>query len=192
MTNQVVARPWTVLASRMSFEDRWIRLRTDDVRTAAGQTIADFHVLEYPDWINVVPVLDDGRLLMVREYRHGVGQVVLGLVGGGVERADGPDGAEAAARRELLEETGYAAATMTRVLTTFANAASQTNRVTAFVAQGLERRGEPAFEPGEEIELVKMTGRELLAEIREGRSTLQAMHVAAIFAALDAGLIQAS
>jgi len=187
MTQRVVARPWTVLASKVSFADRWIKIRTDDVRNGRGEIIPDYHVLEYPDWINVLPVLDDGRLLLVCEYRHGVRQVVLGLIAGSV--AVGDSEAEAAARRELLEETGYGAKALIRLLTCFPNAASHSNQVSTFVAHGLHQVAEPGFEVGEEVELVVVEADELFTGIREGRIIMQAMHLAGLYAAAHAGLI---
>jgi len=192
MTPRVVARPWTILSSKVSFADRWLRVRTDQACNGRGQLIEDYHVLEYPDWINVLPVFEDGRLLLVREYRHGVGRVVLGLIAGGVATGDGApslEQAETAARRELLEETGYDAATLTQVLTCFPNAASHNNQVYTFVALGLHRLTDPRFEVGEEVELVTMDTDELFTGIREGAIIMQAMHLAGLYAAAHVGLV---
>lgn len=192
MSKHVIARPWTVISSKMSFADRWLRVRTDDVRNGRGEILHDYHVLEYPDWISIVAVQDDGRLLLAREYRHGVGQVVLGLISGVVEPTDeghASDGAEVAARRELLEETGHTAKTFSKVLSCYANPASHNNRVTTFVACGLEEVAEPSFDLGEEVELVAMDPDQLFRAIGDGTITMQAMHIAGLYAAAQAGLI---
>ncbi|MEI6440999.1 MAG: NUDIX hydrolase [Alphaproteobacteria bacterium] len=192
MAEGVVARPWTVLTSKITYADRWLRIRTDDVRTGRGDVIADFHILEYPDWINVIAVQDDGQLLLAREYRHGVGQVVLGLISGGVEIVDGDlglDGLEASARRELYEETGFVVETLTPVLTCYANSARHNNLVTTFIARGLEKVAEPNFEVGEEVELVAMDPNELFKALGEGSIIMQAVHLAGLYAAWHAKLI---
>ena len=63
---------WTVLHSKVAFADPWLRVRSDHVRTADGDVFGPFHVIEYPDWVTIVPLTRDGhRLLTVREYRHG-------------------------------------------------------------------------------------------------------------------------
>ncbi|ANL20187.1 NUDIX hydrolase domain-containing protein [Rhizobium sp. N113] len=183
-------KPWSVTASRITYEDRWIRVRSDDCVTADGIVIAPFHVLDYPDWINVIPVMPDGRVLLTREYRHGRGEIVLGLVAGGVEADDGKtgdgksgDAALAAAQRELREETGYEASTFVKLLTSYPNAASHSNTVTSWLALGLSRAGEPRFDPGEKVELLFTDLAAILGDLQSGAVIMQSMHVAALYAA---------
>jgi len=187
MDKRIVAKAWSVLASRVTYRDQWISVRTDDAVDGRGELVRNYHVLEYPDWVNVAPVLDDGRLLLAREYRHGVGAIVLGLIGGEVAEVDGAL-AEAAARRELLEETGYSAASLTPILTCYPNAATHTNRVLSFVAQGLESQRAPSFEIGEEVELAAAAPGDLLAAVQAGRIIMQAPHLAALYAGFYGGL----
>ncbi|WP_427144675.1 NUDIX hydrolase [Rhizobium pisi] len=178
-------KPWSVTASRITYEDRWIRLRSDDCLTADGTVVAPFHVLDYPDWINVVPLMPDGRVLLTREYRHGRNEIVLGLVGGGVEPSDieAGDAAMAAARRELREETGYEASTFVKLLASYPNASSHSNMVTSWPALGLSRAGEPCFDPGEKVELLFTDLAVILDDIKSGTVIMQSMHVAALYAA---------
>ncbi|ANL83260.1 NUDIX hydrolase [Rhizobium phaseoli] len=178
-------KPWSVTASRITYEDRWIRLRSDDCLTAAGTVVAPFHVLDYPDWINVIPLLPDGRVLLTREYRHGRGEIVLGLVAGGVEPSDmrAEDAAMAAARRELREETGYEASTLIKLLTSYPNAANHSNMVTSWLALGLNRAGEPSFDPGEKVDILFADLGAILAELQSGAVIMQSMHVAALYSA---------
>ncbi|MBB3352003.1 8-oxo-dGTP pyrophosphatase MutT (NUDIX family) [Rhizobium sp. BK049] len=178
-------KPWSVTASRITYEDRWIRLRSDDCVTAEGIVVAPFHVLDYPDWINVIPLMPDGRVLLTREYRHGRAEIVLGLVAGGVEPADieAGDAAMAAARRELREETGYDASTFVKLLTSYPNAANHSNIVTSWLAFGLNRSGEPRFDPGEKVDMLFADLGDILADLRSGAVIMQSMHVAALYAA---------
>jgi len=97
-------RPWTVTASRMTFADRWLRVRTDHCLTAEGVEVSPYHVIEAADWSCIVALTGDLRLVLIREYRHARGMVIDGLPGGVAEASDSD--AEAGARRELLEETG--------------------------------------------------------------------------------------
>ncbi|MGR9343038.1 NUDIX hydrolase [Rhizobium leguminosarum] len=192
MTDEL--KPWSVTASRITYEDRWIRVRSDDCVTADGTVIAPFHVLDYPDWINVIPVMPDGRVLLTREYRHGRGEIVLGLVAGGVERSDSNTGdtALAAAQRELREETGYEASTFVKLLTSYPNAASHSNAVTSWLALGLSKAGEPRFDPGEKVELLFTDLAAILADLQSGAVIMQSMHVAALFTAESWPRTQAS
>ncbi len=189
MDSSVTAMPWRIVSSRSTFQDRWISIRTDDVLNGHGVLIPDYHVLEYPDWVNVIPMLADGRVLLAREYRHGVGQVVLGLISGGLTAHDAYEH-ERAARRELLEETGHTADQLQLVLTSFPNAASHNNRVFSFVAHGLSFRTAPICEVGEAVELVAATPNSLIKAIQSGYALMQAMHVAALYSALYTGALK--
>ncbi|TBE26404.1 NUDIX hydrolase [Rhizobium ruizarguesonis] len=177
-------KPWSVTASRITYEDRWIRVRSDDCVTADGTVIAPFHVLDYPDWINVIPLMPDGRVLLTREYRHGRGEIVAGLVAGGIEPGDSKtgDAAMAAARREL-RETGYEASTFVKLLTSYPNAANHSNVVTSWLALGLSKVGEPAFDPGEKVDLLFADLAATLGDLQSGAVIMQSMHVAALYAA---------
>lgn len=179
--------PWKVLSSQTTYEDRWLRLRSDHCVTVDGQEVAPFHVIERSDWVNVVALTHAGQLVLVREYRHGVGQVMLGLICGGIEAADGADQAaqiEPAARRELLEETGYAAERWLPILSSFPNSANHSNAVTAFLALGAELRGAQALDESEAIEVVLQDFADVVVQVRDGRMTMQAMDVAALWSAV--------
>jgi ADP-ribose pyrophosphatase len=179
-------RPWTVSASRMTFADRWLRVRTDHCLTADGVEINPYHVIESADWTCVVPLTPDLRLVLVREYRHARGIVITGLPGGIVEPADGEgilSTAEAGARRELLEETGYGGGRFVSVLTTYPDPANQTNIATAFLALGVEPIEAPKLDSGEAVELVLADFPTVLGQLSSGEARMHAVHVAALWSA---------
>jgi ADP-ribose pyrophosphatase len=107
-------------------------------RAAPDGREGDFHVLEAPDWVNVVPVLDDPRLgrcfLMVRQHRHGVDLVTAEFPAGLVEPNEDP---LAAARRELAEETGRRAGRMIEIGRVASNPAFMSNWCTTYLAEDL-------------------------------------------------------
>ena len=100
-----------VIASRCAFESPILDLRFDSLRESDGATY-DRVVIEYGMAVVLVPVDADGRLLMVRQYRHPVGRWLLELPAGGVDARDASP--EDAALRELREETGFRGA-LTRI-----------------------------------------------------------------------------
>ena len=124
-----------------------------------------FFRIDAPDWVNVVPITTDGVIVMVKQYRHGSGDVSLEIPGGMVDPGETP---AAAAARELLEETGYRAGEVALIGTSSPNPALFGNRLHSFVAKECERVGEIRNEGNEEtvVELVSET--ELRRLVREG------------------------
>lgn len=176
---------WTVVRSRPLVKDRWIDLRADDCVTPSGHAIAPYYVLAYPDWVNVVAMTADLRIVMVRQYRHAVQQWVTELPGGAADAEDG-DLAKAA-MRELEEETGYGSReAVTLVSSLFSNPSNSTNRVHTFLVRDAVLRQQPKLEAGEEglsVELVSVA--EVIRRLQAGEIG-QAMHVAGIYQALMA------
>jgi ADP-ribose pyrophosphatase len=177
--------PWTITATRITFEDRWLKVRTDDCLTHEGVVVAPYHVIESPDWTAIVALTSDFRLVLIREYRHARAIVIDGLPGGVVELSDGfsTGVAEAGARRELLEETGYGGGRFESVLTIYPDPANQTNTATAFLALGVELRGQQSLDSSEAIEVVLTDLTDALDQLVTGELRMHAVHVAALWSA---------
>lgn len=176
---------WTVLDSSVSFADPRLRVRSDHVRTADGDVFGPYHVIEDPDWVTVVPLTGDGqRLLVVREYRHGIGAVLAGLPGGPVDPGNGNDGMATAARRELRERMGCSGGRIERLLAVHPNPANQTNTAHCFLATGLVRRTPPQpGGPGDAQEVAEQDLVGVLDDLRAGAVAMHAVHVAALWSA---------
>lgn len=154
-------RKWTVLASEYIARESWFTVRRDSLQSPAGRRIPAYYVMEYPDWVNVIAVTTRGEYLMVSQYRHGLGTTDYELVAGVSEPSDAS--MLDAARRELLEETGYGGGRW-RLLTVVApNPATQTNRTHCFVAEGVEPVAEQRLDPTEEIRVHRLR----LDEVKE-------------------------
>jgi 8-oxo-dGTP pyrophosphatase MutT (NUDIX family) len=176
-----------VLSSAITFSDPWLRVRSDQVRTEEGDVFGPFHVIEYPDWVTIVALTDNQRLVLVREYRHGIGAVAIGLPGGLIDAADGRAGeraAESAAQRELLEETGHGGGTLETLIAVHPNPSNQTNTAYCFLATGLSRVAEPVPGLGENQEAFDADLVGVMQLLREGALTLHAVHVAALWSAV--------
>ncbi|GHO47453.1 NUDIX hydrolase [Ktedonospora formicarum] len=127
--------PWQVIESRISYEDRWLRLRTDTCKTAQGKIIESYHVVGALPWANVVALNTEGKIILVREYRHGAKKILLGLPGGAVESSDlNP---LEAIQRELREVTGYSGGKFFQIGQCYANPSNQNNIVYSFLAVGV-------------------------------------------------------
>ncbi len=146
-------------------------------RTGAAH---DFWILQSGDWCNIVPLTDDGQVVMVRQQRHGIAEETLELPGGMID----PDDASPleAARRELLEETGYEARELRACGSIAPNPAMQTNRCHTFLARGARHVAELAQDGGEDIEVVLVPAAEIPARIAAGEIAHALVVVAFAFA----------
>lgn len=174
--------PWEVLSSRHLFEDELVRHRIDTCRTAAGSVIERYHVLEMPDWANIVALTPERDIVLVEQYRHAAVQTLLELPGGCVEATDDSPGA--AAERELLEETGYAVTELIELRETHPNPALQTNRAYSFLGVGAHIVASPKPDPGEELAVRTMPLAQYLDLVYTGGAPIQSMHLATIHLAL--------
>lgn len=97
-------RSWTLLNSQDVSDHRIFRLRHDFYRFEPSRQEREFVVIDTASWVNVVPVTAEGNVVLIRQYRHGIQDVVVEIPGGMIDPGEEP---EAAAVRELEEETGY-------------------------------------------------------------------------------------
>jgi 8-oxo-dGTP pyrophosphatase MutT (NUDIX family) len=169
--------PWQVLKSTISYQDQWLKLRTDQCRTSQGYIVETYHVLEPPAWVNVIALTASGQVVLVREYRHGIGQVLLGLPGGTMEPDEPP---LKAVQRELLEETGYTAGQFFEIGHSYANPAVQTNTVWAFLAVDIFKAREQNLDASEDIEIVLQDFVEFYHQSWNGEIPAQALHLASL------------
>ena len=173
---------WKILHSRSLIRDRHIDVRVDACETPSGVRVDPYYVLTYPDWVVVVAITPDRQMVLVRQYRHAAGKVLLEAPAGSMEPSD--EDPEAAARRELLEETGYHCEQMERLSSLYPNPSMQTNKVHAFLARDVIRVGDQQLDPEEDGMTVELLPIEtVLAGLGTGLIG-QSMHVAAILQAM--------
>jgi ADP-ribose pyrophosphatase len=142
---------WKRRASRHIFESHWFNLRQDEVSLPTGEEIT-YTVIETPGYVIVVPLLGDGRVILERVYRYTVQETVLECPSGGLD-GDTP---ELAARRELEEETGWLAGSLTPLGSFFGSNGISNDRFHVFLAEALSESGTINREPTEQIELELM------------------------------------
>lgn len=167
--------PWQALeVSYPLRQPPWMVLRHQRFRLPTGREIKDYWISEYPPWVNVVAVTTDDQLVLVRQYRPGLGAVHFELPAGVAE--PGED-VEAAARRELLEETGYGGGRWSLLTRLSANPALQDNLTTTFLAEAVTRAGAPAPDATEDLRVHLVPVEDALAILDDG-DMIQALHAA--------------
>ena len=138
-----------LISSRTVFEGKLIAVRVDEVELPDGAR-AKRECVEHPRAVAVVPLLEDGRVLMIRQYRHAAGKVLWELPAGLVEEGEEP---EECARRELGEEVGYEPGELIPLFSTFLSPGFSSEIIDIFLAREL-RPVNIASEPDERIEAV--------------------------------------
>jgi 8-oxo-dGTP pyrophosphatase MutT (NUDIX family) len=177
--------PWRVLERTPLVERSYLRVVQDRVRLDDGREIDDFCLIESPDWAAVLCVTADRRIALVRQYRHGLGAVSWELPAGALDAGEDP---LAGARRELLEETGYASERWQPLLTASVDPARVVSRAHFFAAHDCRPVAKPALDATEELETVLLERDELLALIDRGELQ-HGLHLAAVLLAVRKGLI---
>ena len=174
-------QPWTTLQSTLAFDHPWYKVRQDVVRLPNGTVIDDYFLGVLPDVAMVLPLTPAQEIVLVRQYRHGAGAVLLELPAGTFDPS--LESAEQAARRELQEETGYRAERLSHLQTVYDNPVKETNKIHLFVAQDVYPGGKQQLDQTEEIELVLLPVAEVLPAMTQGK-----LCVSGTIAALVLGL----
>lgn len=174
-------RPWRVLDAKDIFVARpWLKLSVEKVEVTDGRIVDDFYQLELPDFTVTFAETPEGRVLVIRQYKHGPRQTSLTLPGGQVNPGEDP---LEAARRELLEETGYKAAQWTSLGSYMVNGNLGCGRGHFFKASGAHRFREPDSGDLENMEILLMDRTKLAAAVQNG-DVILLNHAAAIAMAL--------
>lgn len=172
---------WKIKSSKYLLKHKYMTLRHDVCETGEGATIDPYFVLEFAPWVQVLAFDLDKRVLLTRQYRHGIQEVIYGLPTGFAEETDSD--LLYSVRRELIEETGFDSEKFVKAGELYPNPATQNNSVHCFAAFDIKKVDEPADDPSERISIEFVTVEKLLSLIDAGAFT-HALHVAGIFLTL--------
>ena len=162
-----MVKPWPLISSEVAVDVGFFKVKRDRAQSPRTGQSRDFLIIHMPDWLQVVPVTKDGRVVLVNQYRHASRMAGLEIPGGLIDPED-KSPAEAAAR-ELEEETGYGGGEMIDLGRFHPQPALIANRVSVFAARGVELTGQPTPDAGEDIEVVLAAPRELDEMMADGR-----------------------
>src|SRR5688572_17722856 len=157
--------PWKVLEDKPLIARRWLEVHEQRIALPHGGGIDAFHLIKSPDWGAALAVTDAAEVVMVRQYRHGYGNVSTELPAGVIEEGES---ALAAVQRELLEETGFSAPEWRPLLSVQTEPARHTTRAHFFLARGARRVAEAKLDASEHIETLLVPAPELLTMLERG------------------------
>lgn len=160
--------PWTIGHDSLWVKTPIFSLHQTQSTSATSEKSGDFVYLNVPNWVNIIAMTPANEVVLVRQYRHGNRQVTLEIPGG---MCDGDEGFVEAARRELLEETGYAGDPGVILGVVDPNPAFQNNRCATVLFTHVKKVGEQALDPHEEIEIETVPLSDIKTLIRNGDIT---------------------
>lgn len=143
---------WLTLGSEYLYRNPWCAFRVDEVRLPNGAEI-EYGILESGGFAAVVPVTDDGKVVLVRQWRQPLGDFTLELPSGGVDAGEEP---ETAARRELFEETGYRAEGLEHLVSVHTSTGRSTEVCHLFRCRAVRDERGPRPEQTEFIRIVEL------------------------------------
>ncbi|SMO37400.1 NUDIX hydrolase [Solitalea koreensis] len=171
---------WKKLSSNYLLKDSWATLRVDTCETPEGKIVTPYYVLEYSNWANAVAITEENKVLMVRQYRHGAGKVMLEIPGGVIDEGEQPI---ESIRRELLEETGYEFNHIEATAVIYPNPSTSNNLTYCFLARGGKKTQEQQLDHSEDI-IVEEISIDELKHLALTNQLPQALHTASVFYAL--------
>ena len=175
-------KKWKLLQSRLLINNKWCQVRQDEVELPNGTIIDDFFINVRPDIALVFPVTVQQEIVFVRQYRHGIGEVLLELPAGAFN--PGEEAAEVAAARELTEETGYVAQGLIKLANLYDNPVKDTNCIHLFIAENVIKSSHRELDITEDIEVVLIPVSEVIKKVLVGEISVSGT-VAAIFLGLE-------
>ena len=180
---------WEEIRTEHIVQDEWIDFRRSAYRFPDGSVFEPFYSYSRRDYVVIVASDTDGKYLCVRQFRQGIKEVTTEFPAGGIERTDGreyglksgpavSEDALKAAKRELLEETGYVSDDWKYLLTVPSNATIADNYAHIFMAKNCLKSGEQNLDETEFLNVKKYSAAEIEEMISQGNFQ-QAIHIMA-------------
>ena len=173
-------KPWKSLDRTLAFSAQpWVEVYKERVLLPQGEELDDFYRVVFAPSVLIVPVTSAGELVLVKAYRHGLGAMTLSAPAGMIEPDESPLDA---AKRELLEETGYGGSVWTELAHFCSDVNREGSHVHIFLAQAVVRIARPLETPSEQLDVQLIATSEFLKRVFLGEvgsiTTIAAVHLA--------------
>lgn len=176
-------KKWNVLGSRYVYKSQRLAVRQDTLKMPNGRT-TDYEILEYPDFVGIIAITDDKKIIFVKQYRPAVKKITIEVPAGFIDKGESP---EKAALRELEEETGYHASRV-RKIGVYHSLVGRSDSVThLFFASGLKKT-QHNMDEDEFLEVIKLDAKRALRLVEKGKIKA-APSVAGIYGISALGLV---
>jgi ADP-ribose pyrophosphatase len=174
-------KKWKILESNFIIDNKWCRVKQDKVQLPSGLIVDDYFVNIRPEIVLILPITQNQEVVLVRQYRHGVEEILIELPAGTFD-SQKEDSVEAA-HRELEEETGYQAPELIPLAKIYDNPVKDKTLIHIFMAPNVTLTGKQNLDITEEIEVILVPLTEIKANILSGK-----IQVAGTISALFMGL----
>lgn len=168
---------WKRIESKQIADCRVFRVREDVCRRDRDQSEHNFFVIENPDWVNIIALTKTDEVVLIEQFRHGSEEIILEIPGGMLDENEEP---ETAARRELVEETGYEADEFIFLGKSRPNPAIQNNTIYHFLAKNCEKSQETSFDEHEDV-ITKLVPYDEIKSLIENGEITHALAVAGFY-----------
>jgi len=172
---------WKILSSRLVIETPHLHLRSDTIELPDGNVVDDYFVQETRGYSVILPITADGNVVLVRQYKHGVGKIIVELPAGGIDPGEDP---AACAVRELAEETGFVGDAPEFIGSFSTNPTGSNGRFYLYVIRNATRQVEQHLDSTELIEVEITDFDTLLRYVRNGTIDTNT-HITSIFFIFD-------
>lgn len=168
---------WKTIEEEYLIKRHWLTAKVEKVQLPDGRIYDEYYTLEYPDWINVIAINKDGKMILERQWRHAQRVVSTEIPAGVIEKDEEP---LAAAKRELQEETGFGGGTWSEFMVLSPNPGSMNNHSHTFLAEGVEKISDTHLDETEDIEVFLCSQEEVYKMLCDGKFC-QALMVAPLW-----------
>lgn len=157
---------WVTIAAKKIIETRIFDLYVSQKIHPVTSCKHDFYSINSTSWVNIIPITKDNKVVMVRQFRHGIEDFCLEIPGGLVD--SGEENPESSAKRELLEETGYASDEIIQLGYCYPNPAVQNNICYFYLAKNCSEVAAQNLDPAEDIEVLLVPIQEIPQLLKNG------------------------
>ncbi len=159
-------KKWKNLDSKQIFGNKIFGFREDKVQSPKTNQIHPVWVMDAPNWINIIPITSERKVILIKQYRFGSQKISLEIPGGMIDKGEKP---KEAAIRELKEETGFTSKEVIKIGRVAPNPALMSNNTYSYVALNIKKTSNQNLDGMEDIEVLEVDLNDIPKLIQKGK-----------------------